>query len=58
MEHDGDVMLVTHGGVINVILSLIHDLPYSNKKHRWKIKNTQIITLEYRSGKWEEVHDQ
>lgn len=55
---DGDVMLVTHGGVINVILSLVHGLPYSNKKHRWKIRNTQIITLEYRDGKWEEADDQ
>ena len=55
---DGDVMLVTHGGVINVILSLIHGLSYSNKKHRWKIRNTQIITLEFRNGKWEEADDQ
>lgn len=51
---EGDVMLFTHGGVINVILSLIHGLPYTNKKHRWKIRNTQIITLEYRGGKWTE----
>lgn len=54
----GDVMLVTHGGVINVILSLVHELPYTNKKHRWKIKNTQIITMEYRDSRWEEAHDQ
>lgn len=58
MRDSGDVMLVTHGGVINVILSLVHGLPYSNKKHRWKVRNTQIITLECRAGKWEEVHDQ
>lgn len=54
----GDVMLVTHGGVINVILCLIHGLPYTNKKQNWKIKNTEIITLEYRDGKWEELHDE
>lgn len=57
LECEGDVMLVTHGGVINVILCLVHGLPYSNKMHRWKIQNTQIITLEYRNGKWEEAHD-
>lgn len=51
---DGDVMLVTHGGVINVILCLVHNLPYSNKAQRWKIRNTQIITLEYRNGTWTE----
>lgn len=58
LEGNGDVMLVTHGGVINVILCLVHGLPYTNKKHRRKIQNTQIVTLEYRDGKWEEAHDQ
>lgn len=58
LDCDGDMMLVTHGGVINVILCLVHGLPYTNKKHRWKIRNTEIITLECRGGKWEEAHDQ
>lgn len=55
-KQEGDTMLVTHGGVINVILSIISGLPYSNKRHRWKIKNAQIITLTYRNGVWS--HDQ
>lgn len=54
LECDGDVILVTHGGVINVILSLIHNVPYSNREHRWKIRPIQIIMLEYSDGRWTE----
>ena len=54
LEKEGNSMLVTHGGVINVILSLVHGVPYSNRNHRWKIRNTQIITLTYGDGRWQE----
>lgn len=57
-KQDGDVMLVTHGGVINVILDIVTGQSYSNRKHHWKIKNTQIITLTDRNGKWEVLHDE
>lgn len=53
LRNEGNSMLVTHGGVINVILSLVTGKPYSNKKHRWKIRHTQIIALTYRDGRWE-----
>lgn len=52
-NREGDLMLVTHGGVINVILSIVSGLPYSNRKHCWKIQNTQIITLKCTGGRWE-----
>lgn len=57
-QEEGNVMLVTHGGVINVILCLIHGLPYTNRKHRWKIPNAEIITLTYKDGKWGTDYDQ
>ena len=56
LQRSGDMMLVTHGGVINVILCLVHKLPYTNQKHHWKIRNTQIVTLEYRDGEWVEIN--
>lgn len=52
LEEPADVMLVTHGGVINVILDHISGLTYSNKQHHWKIANTQIVTLRYTQGRW------
>lgn len=41
MEHN--VILVTHGGVINVIQCIEHGIPYSNKINPFPIRNAEMI---------------
>lgn len=48
----GNTMLVTHGGVINVILSIVNRQSYSNKKQPRQILNAQMIALEFIDGNW------
>lgn len=45
-ERDGDVILVTHGGVINVILHLVNGLEYSNKTKPFSVKHAELISVE------------
>lgn len=48
-----NVMLVTHGGVINIIYHIINGLKWSNKcATLCKLSNTGIHTIEYISGSW------
>lgn len=47
-----NVLLVTHGGVINVILTLVNGEAYSNKTPPRKIRNAEWIPLAYRDGVW------
>ena len=54
VEQNENVMLVTHGGVINVILSVANGESYSNKTSMRKIRNTELITLEYQGTGWKE----
>lgn len=42
---NGDVLLVTHGGVINVILHIVNDLEYSNKTKPFPVKNAELIYI-------------
>ena len=42
---DGDVILVTHGGVINVILHIVNGLEYSNKTKSFPIKHAELIPI-------------
>ena len=51
-----NVALVTHGGVIHVILSIVHGEQYSNRKPQRKIPYTGIVALEYLDGRWEEIY--
>lgn len=48
------VILVTHGGVIHVILSLIESRAYSNKERQRNIPHASIIALSYENGTWKE----
>ncbi len=48
-------ILVTHGGVLQVILCLIHGISYNNKAPMRKIKPCEIIALEYDHGTWNEI---
>lgn len=50
-----DVILVTHGGVIHVILSLIEGRIYSNKEKQRNIPHASIIALSYENGVWKET---
>lgn len=48
-----NVMLVTHGGVINIIYYIINGLKWTNKcATLCKVSNTGIHTIEYISGSW------
>ena len=54
LEQNENVMLVTHGGVINVILSIVNGEKYSNKTSMRKIRNAELIALEYQGKRWKE----
>ena len=55
IERDENVLLITHGGVINVILSIVNGEVYSNKMQPRKIRNTEILALRFQNGVWEEL---
>ena len=50
-----DVLLVTHGGVIHVILSILEGRIYSNAEKQRPVKYTQMLTLVQEEGHWKEV---
>ena len=50
-----NVMLVTHGGVIQVILSLVEGRTYSNKENQRNIPHASVIALSYENGAWKEI---
>ncbi len=53
---DGEnVLLVTHSGVIHIILCLIHREVYSNTEKQRRIPHAQPIMLEYKGGQWREI---
>lgn len=39
------VLLVSHGGVMNIILCLENEIPYTNKETHFKIKDAEIIQI-------------
>ena len=43
---DETALLVSHGGVMNVILCLENDVPYTNKETRYKIRDAEIIGID------------
>lgn len=55
LEQNGDIMLVTHGGVIQVILTIVNHQTYSNREAMRKIRNTEMIALEYQENGWSEL---
>lgn len=52
-----NVFLVTHGGVIQVILSLINNVPYTNKAPVRKIPYAGSVALIFEDGKWMELKE-
>ena len=47
-----NVILVTHGGVINVIHSLVDGRPFSNKGKAERIAHAVMLPLGYNDGAW------
>ena len=45
-ELNGNVILVTHGGVINVIWHIENNIPYSNGSKAFSIEHTGIISFD------------
>lgn len=52
VKNNKNVILVTHSGVIQVILSIISNMPYSNKAKLWSINDAEVIAVKYEFGKW------
>lgn len=51
-DHE-NILVVTHGGVINIIYHLIKDLAWSNKNPFFPAANTGLHRVEFRDGRWE-----
>ena len=41
-----NVLLVSHGGVMNIILCLENGIPYTNKETRFQIKDAEIVQID------------
>ena len=41
-----NVLLVSHGGVMNIILCLENGIPYTNKETRFQIKEAEIVQMD------------
>ena len=54
LNRNENVLLVTHGGVINVILSIVNGEKYSNETIMRKIRSVELIALEYQGTGWKE----
>lgn len=52
-DHHENVLVVTHGGVINIIYHLIKDTAWTNKNPFFPAANTGLHRIEYRDVRWE-----
>ena len=41
-----NILLVSHGGVMNIILCLENGIPYTNKETHFQIKDAEIVTID------------
>ena len=46
-DTEGNVILVTHGGVINAIYHIEHGIPYSNKNQPFSIKAAGMVEFDF-----------
>lgn len=51
-QNHKNVVLVTHSGVINIIIHLINDACFSNKEKQEHVPHATLIALEYGEGMW------
>ena len=54
LSKNENVVLVTHGGVIHVLRSILENRPYSNQEKQRNVRYTEVIALSYQNGVWEE----
>ena len=52
-NHRGNVLIVTHGGVINIIYHLLKEKEWSNRNKPFPALNTSIHKIEFIKNKWE-----
>ena len=50
-----NAVLVTHGGVIHVIRSILENRLYSNQTKQRKVQYAEVIALTYENGVWKEA---
>lgn len=55
LSENENVMLVTHGGVIHVIRTILENRPYSNSEKHRKVNHAEMIVLSYQNGAWKEI---
>ena len=51
---NGDTVLVTHGGVIQVIRTILENRPYSNAERHRKVDYAEAVVLTRERGNWKE----
>ena len=42
---EGNVLLVTHAGVINIIRCIEEGVPFTNKEHHFKVEHAEIVSI-------------
>lgn len=52
-NHDKNILVVTHGGVINIVYHILKNIRWTNKNKFYPASNTSIHRIEQVSGKWE-----
>ena len=52
INNNKNAMLITHGGVINVIFTLIDGTVFSNKNKNETVPYASVLPLTYSNGKW------
>lgn len=55
LSENENVMLVTHGGVIHVIRTILENRLYSNSEKHRKVNHAEMIVLSYQNGAWKEI---
>lgn len=57
-NHIENVLIVTHGGVINIIYHLLKGVEWTNKNKSFPAANTGIHKVEFSNGQWEMTLDE
>lgn len=54
-KHDRNILVVTHGGVINIIYHIVKGIEWSNRKPSLKVSNCSMHVLDIDTMEFEEV---
>ena len=52
-NHNKNILVVTHGGVINIVYHILKNIRWTNKNKFFPASNTGIHRIERVNGKWE-----